>query len=155
MFTSSIRSTKIFFFLSILFTAIAMSAGFAHLFVLPNKIHLSREEYLTVQQIYRGWALLGIAEMCALLSTLILTVLVREQPWIFYLSFIAIVCIAMSLLIFFLFIYPANQATSNWTNLPQNWQLLRQQWEYSHAVSAGLYFIAFVSLVMSTLIERK
>ena len=38
-----------------------MAAGMAHLFELPNKIHLSREDYLTVQQIYRGWALLGIA----------------------------------------------------------------------------------------------
>jgi len=42
------------FLLTILFTAVAMAAGFAHLFELPNKIHLSRKDYLTVQQIYRG-----------------------------------------------------------------------------------------------------
>ena len=68
-------ATKTLFFLSILFTAVAMAAGFAHLFELSNKVHLSREDYLTVQQIYRGWALLGIAVMGALLSTLILTVM--------------------------------------------------------------------------------
>lgn len=48
-------------FLAVLFTAVAMAAGFAHLLELPNKISLNREEYLTVQQIYRGWALLGFA----------------------------------------------------------------------------------------------
>lgn len=147
--------TKIFFFLSILFTAITMSAGLAHLFELPNKIHLPRQEYLTVQQIYRGWALIGIATVSALLSTIILTVLVRTQSWIFYLTLTAVICFAVSLLIFFLYTYPANQATSNWTHLPANWQQLRQQWEYSHAVNAGLYFIAFISLVISTLIKRQ
>ena len=147
-------ATKTFFFLSILFTAVAMAAGFAHLFELPNKIHLSREDYLTVQQIYRGWALLGIAVMGALLSTLMLTVLVRENPWVFYLTLTATLCIALSLLVFFLFTYPTNQETNNWTNLPENWQALRRQWEYSHAVGAGLYFIALTALTLSTLIER-
>jgi hypothetical protein len=32
----------------------------AHLLELLNKINLSHENYLTVQQIYHGWALLGI-----------------------------------------------------------------------------------------------
>jgi hypothetical protein len=36
---------------------------------LLNKIDLPREEYLTVQQIYRGWALLGIVVAGALTST--------------------------------------------------------------------------------------
>ena len=108
-------ATKTFFFLSILFTAVAMAAGFAHFFELPNKIHLSREDYLTVQQLYRGWALLGIAVMGALLSTLMLTVLVRENPRVFYLTLTATLCIALSLLVFSLFTYPANQETNNWT----------------------------------------
>jgi uncharacterized membrane protein len=109
---------------------------------------------LTVQQIYRGWALLGIAVMGALLSTLMLTVLVRETPRVFYLTLIATLSIALSLLVFFLCTYPANQATNNWTNLPENWQALRRQWEYSHAVGAGLYFIALTALTLSTLMER-
>jgi hypothetical protein len=39
---------------------------------LPNKINLTRDNYLTVQQIYRGWALLGFVVAGALPSTLIL-----------------------------------------------------------------------------------
>ncbi|HXH09314.1 MAG TPA: DUF1772 domain-containing protein [Alphaproteobacteria bacterium] len=148
-------ATKTFFFLSILCTAIAMAAGLAHLFELPNKMPLSREDYLTVQQIYRGWALLGIVVIGALLSSLILTVLVRGNPPVFYLTLTATLCIALSLCVFFLFTYPANQATDNWTNLPENWQALRRQWEYAHAVGAGLYVMAFIALTISTLIERQ
>lgn len=57
-------------FISLLFTALALAPTLAHLLELPNKINLSREDYLTVQQIYRGWALLGIVVIGALISTL-------------------------------------------------------------------------------------
>jgi hypothetical protein len=43
-------------FLSLLFVALALAPAMAHLLELLNKINLSREQYLVVQQIYRGWA---------------------------------------------------------------------------------------------------
>ncbi len=61
-------------FLSLLLVAISLGAGLAHLFALANKMHLPGAEYLVVQQIYRGWALLGIAVIGTLLMTLILTI---------------------------------------------------------------------------------
>jgi hypothetical protein len=131
-----------------------MASGFAHLLSLPNKMALSRDEYLIVQQIYRGWALLGIAFFGALLSTLVLTIMVRANQRVFYLTLTATLCIGLSLLVFFLFTYPANQQTLNWTMSPENWQELRRQWEYSHAVGAGLSFAALMALVLGLLIER-
>jgi hypothetical protein len=35
--------------------------------------------------------------------------------------------------------------------LPINWEELRDQWEYSHAVRAILYVVAMGTLVMSVL----
>jgi hypothetical protein len=142
-------------FISVMLTAVAMAGGFAHLLELPHKIKLSREDYLTVQQIYRGWALLGIAIVCDLVSTLVLTVMVRESHRIFYLTLTATLCIALSLVVFFMFTYPANQQTLNWTMLPENWQELRRHWEYSHAVGAGLYFVALMTLILSLLVGRE
>jgi hypothetical protein len=46
-------------FLSLLFGALVLGLALAHLLELPNKIALPRDDYLIVQQIYRGWALLG------------------------------------------------------------------------------------------------
>jgi hypothetical protein len=142
-------------FISVLLTALAMAAGLAHLFEMVNKMQLSRDQYLIVQQIYRGWALLGIIVVGALLSTLVLTVMVRKNRRMFYLTLTATLCIALSLIVFFTFTYPANQQTLNWTVLPDSWQQLRRQWEYSHAIAAGLYFIAFISLILSLLVERE
>jgi hypothetical protein len=99
-------------FIALLFTALALAPAMAHLLELPNKISLPREDYLTVQQIYRGWALLGFVVVGALL---------------------------------------ANQATNNWTVLPENWLQLRSQWEYSHAASAVLNLIALIALIGSVL----
>ena len=141
-------------FVSVLLTAVAMASGFAHLLELPNKIGLSREDYLTVQQIYRGWALLGIAVVGALVSTTVLAVQVRGTPTQFYLTLAAALCIALSLVVFFVLTFPANRQTSNWTVLPENWQELRRRWEYSHAVGAGLYFLALSLLTLSLLVGR-
>jgi hypothetical protein len=41
-----------------------------------------------------------------------------------------------------------------WTTLPANWETLRRQWEYSHAVGASLYFVALSALTLSLLVGR-
>lgn len=138
-------------FFSVVLTAVAMAAGLSHLFALPNKISLAADEYLVVQQIYRGWALLGIVIVAALLCVLVLAVSLRHEGASFPLTVAAAVCIAASLVVFFTFTFPANQATANWTELPDGWQNLRRQWEYSHAVGALLYLAALVCLTLAAL----
>jgi hypothetical protein len=142
-------------FTSIVFTSISMAAGLAHLLELPNKIGLPREEYLTVQQIYRGWALVGFAVMGALVSTGILAFYLQHARVQFYLMLAASACIVLSLFVFFVFTYPANKQTANWTVLPENWEVLRRQWEFSHAVGAVLYFVALNLLTLSLLVDSQ
>jgi len=79
-------------FLSVLFAALALVPAGAHLFELPNKISLSAEDYLTVQQIYRGWALFGFVVLPALVSTLALTIMTRGRGAAFVAALIAFLC---------------------------------------------------------------
>jgi membrane protease YdiL (CAAX protease family) len=109
------------YFLSLLFAALALGPAMAHLLELPNKINLSREDYLTVQQIYRGWNLLAVVVFGALLSTLALTITVRRQRRAFIFALIAFLCIVGTQIVFWTYTYPANQITNNWTTLPENW----------------------------------
>jgi hypothetical protein len=141
-------------FCSLLFVALALAPGLAHLLELPNKIGLSRDDYLTVQQIYRGWALLGVVVVGALLSTLVLAILVRTRPREFVAAVIALVCIAGTQVVFWTYTFPANRETRNWTVLPEHWMALRSQWEYSHAASAVLTFVALVALILAV-VGRK
>jgi hypothetical protein len=53
------------------------------------------------------------------------------------------VAIGVFLIIFYFYTQPANVVTNNWTLQPENWEALRRQWEYSHAVNAGVTFLAF------------
>src|SRR5687767_395 len=70
-------------------------------------IVLSRADYLTVQQIYRGWALLGVAVIGALISAGVLTWLRRGSGAPFYFALMATVLISLSLVVFFWFTFPA------------------------------------------------
>lgn len=148
-------TVRIFRFLSLLFVALALAPSMAHLLELPNKIDLPREDYLTVQQIYRGWALLGFVVAGALLSTGILTIMLWNRSRSFAFALVAFLCLVATQAIFWIFTYPANIATQNWTILPDHWLDLRRQWEYSHATSAGLNLVAFIALTLSALISEK
>jgi hypothetical protein len=141
-------------FLAIVLTALALVPGGAHLFALPNKMGLDQSAYFTVQAIYRGWALFGIALFGALAANLVLAVLVRHERAPFLLAGLAFLCIAATLAIFFAWTFPANQATLNWTVSPENWEVLRTQWEYSHAVNAVITFVGFSAVTLSALLYR-
>jgi hypothetical protein len=142
-------------FLAIVLTALALVPAGAHLAELPNKIGLGQEAYFIVQSVYRGWALFGIALFGALAANLALAILIRRQRAPFWLALAAFLLVAATLAIFFIWTYPANQATSNWTVVPANWQELRTTWEYAHATNAILAFLALCAVTWSTLLTRN
>jgi hypothetical protein len=137
-------------FIALLFAALALVPAGAHVAELPNKIDLARDEYLTVQQIYRGWALFGIVVFGALASTLTLTIKARRRaPRTFPFALVAFICLIGTQVVFWTVTFPVNQATENWTVLPAHWTELRSQWEYSHATSAALNLCAFIALALA------
>ena len=98
--------------------------------------------------------MLGIVQFGALAACLALTVALRNRGRPFLPVLLGFVLIAATLVIFFTWTYPANQATANWTAAPANWPELRAQWEYSHAVNAVLMFLALCAVTLSALAER-
>ena len=142
-------------FLAIVLTALALVPAGAHFFELPNKIGLAQEPYFVVQSIYRGWALFGIVLFGALAANLALSLMVRRRRAAFWLALLAFLLVAATLVVFFTWTYPANQATQNWTVAPSDWMALRAQWEYAHAVNAVLSFAGFCALVLSILTTRR
>jgi hypothetical protein len=132
--------------LALMLTALIWAPGAAHLFELPGKIGLGRDAYFTVQGIYAGWALFGIPIFAAILANLALSLAERRRDrsaarW----ALAAALLIAATLAIFFALVFPANRATANWTLMPQDWEDLRRQWEYGHAVNAGILFLALLA----------
>jgi hypothetical protein len=139
--------------LAIVFTALALVPGGAHLFALPNKIGLDAEAYFIVQGSYRGWALFGIVLAAALLCNGLLSFSLYGRGAAFVLAVVATVAMATTFVVFFAWTYPANVATQNWTTIPADWSRLRDQWEYSHAVNAVVTFCAFCCVTFAALLE--
>jgi hypothetical protein len=141
-------------FISLLFVALSLAPSMAHVLELPHKIGMSAADYLIVQQIYRGWALLGVVILIALVSTLVLAILERREDRGFGLSGGAFLCLVAAQIVFWTYTYPVNVHTQNWTTLPDNWTSLRTHWEYSHATGAAFTLLAFV-LLLTDVTARK
>lgn len=134
----------------LIFVALSAIPAGAHLFSLISKMQLSGEHYLVAQRAYDSWSLFGIAELGALASTLALAIVLYRAGQPFTLVALAFGCIVLAQVLFWSFTFPANQATGNWTMLPEGWSALRAQWEYSHAASALLKFAGFALLALAT-----
>ncbi|WDR01925.1 DUF1772 domain-containing protein [Devosia algicola] len=122
----------------------------AHLFELPGKIGLDRDSYFIVQNIYAGWSLFAVPIFAAILVNIGLYFMERRRhPATAHWALIAASLTVISLGIFFAWIFPANQATANWTTQSENWEALRRNWEYGHAVNAVVVGCALLASVLA------
>jgi len=138
---------KVSQFLAVVLTALAVMPGGAHLMALSAKVAMPEHPYFVVQQIYRGWAWVGVVIVLAIFANFLAALLTRDSPRKWRLFGGAAALIAATLAIFFAWTFPANQATGNWTSAPENWEQLRIQWEYSHAANAAITFLALLCSV--------
>jgi hypothetical protein len=137
--------------LAVISVALCLIPAGTHFFELVNKMSLSTAEYMTTQKIYAGWSFFGVVIIAAIAFTLTHTLMVRAERTAFLLSLTALLLLGATQVIFWTFTYPMNVATNNWTITPQDFEAVRRQWEYSHAVNAMLTFVAFVTITLSAL----
>jgi len=142
------------FFVALVASAVAFGGALAHALELPNKLSLSRESYFIVQGIYRGWWQLAFVLLIEVAAMLAVLVMLRRQRAAF-LALVALLGVAAAQLVFWTWTYPANVATRDWTVIPENWETLRQQWEFSHLAGAGFQLLAFCALVLAALMSKR
>lgn len=137
--------------LTLVVTAVALMPSLAHLAALPNKITMTQEDYFTVQRIYAGWWQFGIVIMIAILCNCGVAFFERNSaPVLALWALASAVLIALSLVVFAIWVRPANASTQAWTVQPENWKDLRRQWEYGHAAGAIIMSLAFISTCFAT-----
>ena len=147
------------YFLAILTTGLAAGVAFAHFLELPNKMMLSAQDYLMVQQhLYEGFGrIAGPIELIAMLSTMTVAVLVRGERQRFLLALLASLLVMTALIVWQLNNAPVNDAVDSWTisGMPLDWTAFRKQWEYAHAIRAILLTVALGVLTRLLLIFTK
>jgi hypothetical protein len=145
------HARNIAFFVALMATALALGAALAHALELPNKLGMSREQYFVVQRVYDGWSRLAYLLMVQLGGIVAVIWLYRSEPSVMKPVLAALASLVAAQAIFWIWTFPANQATANWTAQPDDWARLRRQWEYSHLAGAMFQLLAMVSLVVAVL----
>ena len=141
--------------LTIISIALYLIPTGAHLFERANKLALTPPQYMIAQRIYRGWALFGIVIAAALLLTLLHAIICRSRRAAFRLSLVAVVCLAATQVVFWLFTYPMNVVSGNWTVSPAHFDAARRQWENSHSASAVLTFVALLAITSAIVLDTS
>jgi hypothetical protein len=139
------------FFLALVATAIALGGALAHAFELPNKIGMSGDDYFVVQRIYLGWNRLAMVLAIEVLAILAVIWLYRAEPRVLRPALLALAGLFAAQAAFWLFTFPANEATRNWSVRPPDWEALRTQWEYSHLAGAIFQLLTFLALTVAVL----
>jgi hypothetical protein len=151
--------------LAIVLAAITLALPLAHALEMPGKLRLSKEEYLVVQPIYYpGFTIGGIAEPALLLALVVLAFLVPPGAADFWLTLASLAVLTIMHAAYWVLTHPVNNFWLKDTKLEtagaaffnlgtpaatSSWTKLRDRWEISHAVRAGLGFAAFVLLAIA------
>ena len=137
--------------LAVLAVCLYLIPGGAHVLEMSTKLALPPADYMVVQGIYGGWDHAAYALLAALVFTMAHAIAVWRLPTARWLSLGAFLALAGNLAVFFAYTYPINVLTRSWTVAPENLEMARRQWEYSHAVNAGFALLALVLIVSSVL----
>jgi len=152
--------------ISILLVVLALVPALAHVLEFPGKAKLGKEAYFTVQPIYYpGFTVAGgVGEAGGLVSTIVLLLLTPFGTSAFEWTLLAVTGLLGMEVVFWLFTAPVNRVWLQNTNvgnfgaalfsssshLPnKDWQKLRDQWERSHLVRAGLVAVSFIALIFA------
>jgi hypothetical protein len=148
---------RIVHWITLISTAVTLTALGAHVLELPNKLALKGPLWLAVQQnLYRGWGpFIGPFEVTAIILAWILFYLARKRRLIFGLILLASCVLTGALAVFFVLNAPVNAAFAAWTpaTLPADWANYRLRWELGHALSYVLVLVAFVALLRALFLD--
>jgi hypothetical protein len=142
-------------FIDLFLMALITGVSFSHLLQRGPKSELPGPQFLAVQQILlRNYgAVIGALEVTALLLAVLLAMLVRARPALFYLAAGAAACLALMIAIWAVWINGINKTVNSWMrdSLPSNWAEFRDRWHVLHAARLALGLLGLGALIILAL----
>jgi len=153
--------------IAIVVVALATALAVAHALELPGKLRLSKDAYLIIQTIYYpGFTYGGACEPLALIVLFVLTLLTPTGTAAFWLTVGSLLALAAMHATYWIATHPVNNFWLKEVQLKgagagffafdplhrtgpsgePDWTALRDRWEYSHVVRAGLGLVSLVLL---------
>lgn len=129
----------------------ALGGALAHAFEFFHKMAMTQEDYFTTQRIYAGWNRLAYVLLFEVLGIVALIFLYRRTSAVMWCVGAALGFFLAAQAVFWIWTFPANVATNNWTEQPADWEQLRRDWEYSHFAGAVFQLLALCALIFAVL----
>ncbi len=160
---------------SVLLVSVAMAMTLAHALEWPGKKRLSREAYVAMQPIYYPGFTIGgaVGEFGGMIALLVLVFITPYGSAAFWLTLGAFLALVVMHAVYWVVTHPVNKFWLEDTKLagagarffsadplkrgsddarPADWTALRDRWEQSHVVRAGLAFLSLTLLVIAVAI---
>jgi predicted membrane channel-forming protein YqfA (hemolysin III family) len=150
---------RIWRFITITLTALLMGATFCHVLESPAKMRYPAEHYLTLHRtlyVVFGPPNIGaFIEIGAILAAVALVFLTRRRRPAFGLTLAGAVFLLAGLVIYFVFVEPANVAMKAMplNAPPADWTRWRDRWEYGHIAHFIFHLLGFSALALSIISE--
>jgi hypothetical protein len=159
--------------LTVFLVSVAMALALAHALEFPGKMRLSKDIYIATQSIYYpGFTIGGFGEGLGLLATLSLVLLMPRGTLAFWWSLAGFLALVITQVVFWTVTQPVNRhwvAGLRLTGAAQRffsvdptrqqgavqvseqdqWEHLRDRWEYSHIVRAVFAAISLISVTVA------
>ena len=157
----------------VLLAAVAMTPALAHALELPGKLRLTEKAYVAMQPVYYpGFTIAGIAEPAAIMATLLLVFVTPAGTAAFWLTLAGLAALVGMHGAYWLLTHPVNNfwlkdfelngagvgffAFDPLRRRPgsqrPDWIALRNRWEFSHVLRAGLALLALALLVTAVVL---
>lgn len=160
---------------TVFLVAVAMALALAHALEFPGKMRLSKANYIATQSIYYpGFTVGGFGEGFGMLGILLLLILTpRSSPAFAWIALALLALVGMHA-VFWIVTQPVNKywlADTRLTDAAERffsvdpsapafagedqWERLRDRWEYSHLARAILGMVSLISITVAVAIYRQ
>lgn len=143
-------------FIGLLMIGIAAGVAFGLVLQARPKSALPSIVFLDIHQVLlRNYgSALRVIESAAFFAVLIALPFVRENPKVFTMTWVSLICIAAMILIWTALIQPINKQVQAWNleTMPDNWAQTRSRWDRFQILRGILAIIGLCALILSVLV---
>jgi hypothetical protein len=143
-------------FVGLLMIGIAAGVAFGLVLQARPKSALPSIVFLDIHQVLlRNYgSALRVIEGTAFFAVLIALPFVRENPKVFTMTWVSLICIAAMILIWTALIQPINKQVQAWNleTMPDNWAQTRSRWDRFQILRGILAIIGLCALILSVLV---
>jgi hypothetical protein len=151
---------RIWRFITIVLSSLALTMTSAHVLELPQKMQYGPQLYTSVNTtMYRYFAIVGgVYSMSSIVAAVVLAILVRNNRPVFWWTLAGVVLFVLWFFSWRALVAPVNNQVaaalqSAPESVPELWMRLRVRWEFGHATGFVIQLLGFSALVISIIIE--